>query len=93
MGSVESVIDDMKNVQVVLFSEEEIPDSILESLMQKENIAEVTQISNFDEMNTELAKLLEKLRYDVATATLTAINPMTAVDIAGLTVKRLSVAG
>lgn len=85
----EKVIDQLGNVEVVIFSEQEIGQDFVDSVDVFKPVTGVTTITSLENMNSDLASLLGNMRTKVGKDVLTDINQLTSVDIAGLVFARL----
>jgi hypothetical protein len=92
-SAASEVLGARKDVQVVVFSENELPAEFSKYLDNDEAIGEVTRISNLDQMAGELAQLIESMRGNAAAEALDGMNLFTGIDITALAMKKLENAG
>lgn len=85
----EDALDQMDEVEVILVSEQEVPDDFIESINVYKAVQNITTISDLNSMTSELAKIFNGIRRKVVQRTLSDINPVTSVNIAGLVMARL----
>ena len=86
----EDALDQLESAEVIIFSEQEVSDDFMSSVNVYKAVENITVLSNLDSMTSELATILNGIRQQVIQKTLSDINPLTSINIAGLVMKRLS---
>ncbi len=79
-------LDQLNNAHLVIFSEKDIGTDFVDELNSHISVSGVSILSNMDNMNADMAGLLEQQRVSAVKSVLEEINSVTSVDIAGLVI-------